>query len=140
MADIVVDLTNGNDGNAGTSWGAGGVDAKLTFQAGNDAAGLGGRCFVQIDMNDVATTKDTAAVDRTLTFPGTDQVPFGLYGVKNGTTAYPPTDSDLCVRGTDALPVFEAAASKISFLMGGLLAVLSRLKELDLTQQAVFKY
>ena len=103
MADIVCDLTNGNDGGDGLSWAA----RKLTMQASLTAAGAGGRAFVQIDTADVATTKDTAASSRTLTFPGTDQNPSVLYGVKNGTTTYPPTDSDLVVRGTDTLPVFE---------------------------------
>jgi hypothetical protein len=106
MADIVCDLTNGNDGGDGLSWGA----RKLTMQASLTAAGAGGRAFVQIDTDDVATTKDTAASARTLTWPGTDQNPCVLYGVKNGTTAYPPTDSDLVVRETDSLPVFEATS------------------------------
>ena len=105
MADAYVDFVSGSDANDGLSW----ANAELTLQAGITTAGSGGRCFVQT--NAAATTKDTAASTRTLTFPGTDQVPFGLYGVKNGTTAEPPTDSDLAVRGTDNLPVFAATGS-----------------------------
>ncbi len=102
MADAYVDLVNGNDTNDGLTW----VNAELTFQAGITTAGSGGRCFVQTSTD--GTTKDTASGARTLTFPGTDQVPFGLYGVKNGTATEPPTDSDLTVRGVDNLPIFES--------------------------------
>ncbi len=104
MADTYVDLTNGSDVSDGLTW----ANAKVTMQAGMTAAGATGRTFVQIDTSDVATTKDTASGARTLLWLGTDQAAQVLYGVKNGTTAEPPTDSDLCVRGTDALPVFES--------------------------------
>ena len=100
MADSFVDLVNGNDSNDGLTW----ANAELTFQAGINTAGSGGRCFVQTSVD--GATKDTAAISRTITFPGDEVTPFALYGVKNGTTAEPPTDSDLCVRGTDNLPTF----------------------------------
>ena len=107
MADAYVDLENGADVNDGLTW----ANAEKTMQAGLTTAGAAGRCFVQIDTNDVATTKDTAAASRTLNFPGTDLAAVALYGVKNGTTAEPPTDSDLVVRGTNSLPVFECTGA-----------------------------
>ena len=61
MADIYVDLENGSDVADGLTW----ANAMKTFQVGVTEAGSGGRCFVQVDTNDVATTKDTAASSRT---------------------------------------------------------------------------
>lgn len=106
MADAYVDLeqTASTATSPYDTW----AKAAADMQTAITQAGSGGRVFVRIDGDGVGTTKDTAASIRTLTFPGTDQVPFGLYGVKDATTAAPPTDSDLCVRGTDVLPVYEA--------------------------------
>ncbi len=109
MADAYVDLeqTASTATSPYETW----AKAAADFQTAITQAGSGGRVFVRIDGDGVGTTKDTATGDRTLSFPGDDQVPFGLYGVKDATTATPPTDSDLCVRGTDALPVFETTSS-----------------------------
>ena len=106
MADAYVDLeqTASTATSPYETW----AKAAGDFQTAITEAGAGGRVFVRIDGDGVGTTKDTAASAQTLSFAGTDQVPFGLYGVKDATTATPPTDSDLCVRGTDTLPVFEA--------------------------------
>ena len=102
MADAYVDLeqTASTAVSPYDTW----AKAAATFQAAIDQAGVGGRVFARIDGDGVGTTTDSAG-SRTITFPGTDQVPFALYGVKDATTAAPPADSDLCVRGTDALPV-----------------------------------
>lgn len=88
--------------------------AAATIQVGLTQAGAGGRVFVRIDGDGVGTTKDTNAGTRTLSFPGTDQNPAVIYGVKDATTATPPTDSDLTVRGTDTLPVYETSSGDIN--------------------------
>lgn len=105
MADAYVDLeqTASTATSPYETW----AKAAADLQTAITQAGSGGRVFVRIDGDGVGTTKDTASGSRTLSFPGTDQVPFGLYGVKDATTAEPPTDSDSCVRGTDTLPVYE---------------------------------
>lgn len=115
MADAYVDLeqTASTATSPYDTW----AKAAADFQTAITQAGLGGRVFVRIDGDGVGTTKDTAAATRTLTFPGTDQVPFGLYGCKDATTAEPPTDSDLCVRGTDTLPVYEATGTGNDILL-----------------------
>ena len=41
-----------------------------------------------------------------------------MYGCKDATTAAPPTDSDLCVRGTDTLPVYESTSAGDIFIAG----------------------
>ena len=109
MADAYVDLeqTASTASSPYANWG----DAAADFQTAMTQAGSGGRVFARIDGNSVGTTRDTAASSRSLNFPGTDQVPFGLYGVKDATTATPPIDSDLCVRGVDVLPVYEATGA-----------------------------
>lgn len=92
--------------------------AAADIQTGLTQAGAGGRVFVRIDGDDAGGgEKDTAGGgDRTLLFAGTDQVPTVIYGCKNSTTAEPPTDSDLVVRGTDTLPEYEATAGGISLI------------------------
>ena len=109
MADAYVDLeqTASTASSPYANWG----DAAADMQTAITQAGTGGRVFVRIDGDGVGTTKDTASGNRILSFPGTSTAPFGLYGVKDATTATPPTDSDLCVRGTDILPVFETTGN-----------------------------
>ncbi len=111
MADAYVDLeqTASTATSPYETW----AKAAADMQTAITQAGVGGRVFVRIDGDGVGTTEDATVGNVTLTFPGTDQVPFGLYGVKDATTAAPPTDSDLCVRGTDILPVLSATITII---------------------------
>ena len=109
MADAYVDLeqTASTATSPYDTW----AKAAANFQDALTQAGAGGRVFVRIDGDGVGTTEDTVAAGRSLQFTATDQVPVALYGVKDATTAEPPTDSDLCVRGTDTLPVYASTGS-----------------------------
>ena len=108
MADTYVDLALASGSNNGTSW-ANAYHTTTPIQNGLTGAGAGGRCFVKTDSS--GTNKDTAATARTLTAPSTVGNVTKLIGVKSTTTNEPPVDSDLCIRGTDNLPEFEATAS-----------------------------
>ncbi len=109
MADAYVDFeqTASTSESPYDTW----AKAAADIQTALTQAGVGGRVFVRIDGDGVGTTKDTAAAGRILAWPGDDQVPSGVYGVKDATTNAPPVDSDLCVRGTDTLPVFECTGA-----------------------------
>lgn len=104
MAIIYCDYAAGLDANNGSTWAL----AKLTLQAAVTAAGAGGTVYVRTD---ATPTKDTAAANRTLVSPGTILNPVSIIGVKTATTAEPPTNADIAIRGTDNLPMFEATGS-----------------------------
>ncbi len=104
MAVIFCEYTDGNDGNTGLNTFANG---KITLQAALTAAGAGGVVFVR----DRLATKDSATGARTLTSPGTKSNPTLVYGVKAATTNEPPLNSDLAIRGTDTLPIFELTSA-----------------------------
>jgi len=103
MATAYCDFEAGSDSNDGSTW----TLAELTLQAAITTAGAGGVVYVR-RTNAGTPTKDTAAASRTLTIPAsTITNPVTIIGCKDGTTAEPPTSSDICVRGTDNLPHFE---------------------------------
>lgn len=112
MAVCYVDLTgSGSSTSPFDTW----ATATTVIQTAITTAGTGGQVFVKT--NAAATNKDTAAATRTLTFPAGSGKPCAVYGCKSTTTNEPPVDSDLCVRGTDNLPIFEAtgAGNDINF-------------------------
>jgi len=116
MADTYVDLTGGGSATSPyDTW----AKATSSIQTGLTQAGAGGRCFVKTDSS--ATNKDTAASTRTLTSPGTKSNTTFLIGVVSTTTAEPPTDSDICTRGTDNLPIFECTGSGNDINLAGTL-------------------
>ena len=102
MADTYVDLALASGSNNGTSW-ANAYHTTTPIQNGLTDAGAGGRCFVKDDAG--ATNPDTGT-SRALTSPATPYNITQLIGCKSGTTAEPPTDADVCVRGTDNLRTF----------------------------------
>jgi len=104
MTDAYVDFNAGSNANSGADW----ANAKKTLSAGMLVAAVGGRCFVKTNAGGV---KDTAAGPISLQAPANQDNPLRVYGCKSGTTATPPTASDLCVRGVDTLPILERTGS-----------------------------
>lgn len=106
MAQKAVDLDAGSDANSGDDW----ANAYLTIQKGLTDALAGGQVFVR--RTDSGTPGvDTAAASRTFTSPGTNANLTSIYAVKDGTTTFPPVDSDLMVKGVDTLVVWEASGA-----------------------------
>ena len=112
MADIYCDMdlgTGANDDNAiglnvviGTSW----ANAYQTFSALMSATASltgGDRVYVM--------GSESSSGDLTCNLGGTRSKPTEFYGVKLGTTAEPPTNSDLAIRGTDTLPETRRSGS-----------------------------
>lgn len=97
MADFYKDTDTGSDANDGTTWAL----AKLTQEGVFSVMSAGDNGWVQ------GAAADTASIDRTFASPGTIINPCKVIGVVDGTTAEPPTLSDLAV----TLPVISTTGA-----------------------------
>ncbi len=117
MADLYVDLTGGGTAvSPFNSWATAASSAETALE---DAACVAGsRVFVKCGAT-ATNDPDTVAASRTLTSAGTHANPVQIIGVKNGTTAAPPTNSDLVdyQAGDTDVPIIECTGgtSNMSF-------------------------
>ena len=116
MADSYADYALTTGLNDGSDWTNAYHTTTPTQKAITDA-GAGGRAFIKTDS--AGTNNDVTAGSVTLTSPGTLLNPTQIYGCKNGTTATPPANSDLNVRGATDIPVFGTSGNNNDILMVG---------------------
>lgn len=105
MADIAVDSASGSDSNTGTGWG----DAFLTHTAAVARAGAaaGDRYFLR-----GSTGFSESASTLTITSNGTAGTVDQIFAVKDGTTNFPPINSDLVTdRNHSDIAVFTSTGN-----------------------------
>lgn len=101
MTDYYMDAGSGASGNTGTSW----SQAMDTLQNLLAKMSAGDRGFIR------QGTVDTYATSQTFQSPGDYDDGAILIGVKSGTTAEPPTKSDMSIRGTDTLAKIQVTGA-----------------------------
>ena len=116
MADSYVDYALGTGANDGSDWTNAYHTTTPTQNALTDA-GVGGRVFIKTDSS--GTNTDIIAAAQTLTSPGTILNPTNIYGCKSGTSATPPTNSDLNTRGATDIPSYGTSGDNADLLLAG---------------------
>ena len=114
MADFYVDFDNGLDSQDGSDW----DNADLTLEASFTAASACDNIFVRSNAT-ASTTPDTVAGTHNLTSPGTLLFPVKVYCCKSGTSATPPVNSDLVVKGAADMPIIEVTGNNGSIELFG---------------------
>jgi len=104
MADFYMDANTGSNANSGATW----TLARATYVSSLSLLSAGDRLFVRANASAVV---DTYASSQTFSYPVDKTLPVKIIGVKTGTTAEPPTSSDVCIRGTDTLPVVQVTGA-----------------------------
>lgn len=110
MADHYVDFSGGSDASDGSSWAN--AWATMTKALITETPGDGDNYYVKTDSS--GTNTDVTSGSKAYK-GGTASNPIAIFGCKNGTTAEPPTDSDLITTISDTdIPVFGTSDNSIS--------------------------